>query len=312
MNRCRAAGRRTESRGSLRGQALAETLVAMIALIPLFFGLMFIGKVASVQSSTVAASRALAFECANRIDDCARRDQSLADEVRRRHFTAKDGEPLSPDAPAVQLPQAEQIQHWTDRDRDPLLNPATDVGIAIEADRFNEAEHIDEKFSAIGLGPAGRFAGRASEFIGPAKFGLELDAGLIKAEVQALVAKDAPTQFDHRMKSIALPVRARTAILIDTWGASGAVDTGDGRSVQDRVEKGRHLAPYSEHLAYQAELRLERDFFGLLNRIFTDLGHLKLEPYAPVNPGDTLNRQTLERLPDDIRESGTTGSGGNR
>jgi len=49
---------------AVRGQALVEFLVAMMVLIPLFFGMGWVAKILDIQAATHQAARDLAFECA--------------------------------------------------------------------------------------------------------------------------------------------------------------------------------------------------------------------------------------------------------
>jgi hypothetical protein len=72
------------------GQALVELLVALIALLPLFFGMAWLAKVLDMQQATIAAARALAFECTVRLVACRDADghPELAVETRRRFFAA--------------------------------------------------------------------------------------------------------------------------------------------------------------------------------------------------------------------------------
>ena len=106
--RRRLVGSGTRAACSLqRGQALAETLVASLALLPLLVAVAAIGKLLDARHTTIAASRTAAFECTVRTDECARASgrDTIRDEVRRRHFMRDDREVLTADsAPDRPLP----------------------------------------------------------------------------------------------------------------------------------------------------------------------------------------------------------------
>ncbi|HRO62126.1 MAG TPA: hypothetical protein PK177_23720, partial [Burkholderiaceae bacterium] len=115
------------------GQALVETLVLGIALVPLAVLVVLLGKYQSIQSATVAASRSLAFDCAVRPQACSDPVASgwLAESLRARHFSRLDTQPSSGERAAGMRAL------WHDRTGRPLLEQFTDVGAAVTAQRFD-------------------------------------------------------------------------------------------------------------------------------------------------------------------------------
>jgi len=115
------------------GQALVETLVLGIALVPLAVLVVLLGKYQSIQSATVAASRSLAFDCAVRPQTCSDPAAAgwLAESLRSRHFSRQDTPPLSGERAVGVQPL------WHDRTGRPLLDHLTDVGAAVSAQRFD-------------------------------------------------------------------------------------------------------------------------------------------------------------------------------
>jgi len=222
------------------GQALVETLVGAVVLVPLAVLVIWLGKVMTIDQATVAASRILAFECAARPDDCARAAEhpELVEELRRRAFSRLDAPVLTAerlgDAPST----SERNPLWTDRANRPLLQRFSDVGARVDA------EHFDAGVSLAGS-RGGAAASNALELVttlaGPGRFGLAIDGGLVAARVQANVsASPGAISFARQLDSIALRMKAQTAVLTDAWTAIGPYG-GDDRSVESRVERGQRL-----------------------------------------------------------------------
>ncbi|MCX7272041.1 MAG: hypothetical protein NTV19_02270, partial [Burkholderiales bacterium] len=75
-----------------RGQALLESFVALLALVPLLLAVLWLGRVLALRQASIEASRLLAFECTVRPQACAdpAAQARLADEARRRVFSRVD------------------------------------------------------------------------------------------------------------------------------------------------------------------------------------------------------------------------------
>src|SRR5690606_233032 len=96
------------------GQALVETLVAALVLVLCALLVVLLGKYQSMQMSTIAASRTLAFECTVRPHDCgdASARERLGGETTRRHFGRIDREILSNDVLTDAAPPSERNALW--------------------------------------------------------------------------------------------------------------------------------------------------------------------------------------------------------
>jgi hypothetical protein len=230
-HRIRAAAPSTAARQ--RGQALVETTVLAVALVPLFLAVPLLAKYQDIRHAAIAASRTAAFECSIRLEACglaAVRATMVAD-LRRRHFARHDRDLLTGDAPPDDSSPAERNRFWVDRHGSSLLARFADVTLAIG---------LESSDAAAGAIPASRITGGLAG-AGPAVFGLEPSAGLATARVNASVSAGRTlAQWLVRPEGLALSLSGRTALLVDAWNAS--MGTGaDPRSFQKRVEQGRRL-----------------------------------------------------------------------
>ena len=223
-----------------RGQALVELLVAMIALVPLLFGIVWVAKVVDVRQATVAAARALAFECTVRVRACADpvAREVLVDEVRER-FLAGPRAALRTGTTAADAPGAGRGEpFWTDRRGAPLIERIDDVGATIEAERFDSP-------LSFAAGPGeGLVSGASrllSELAGPGRFGLDLQGGFVDASVRVDLARSRPEDgWVSALDAMPLSPSAHLAVLTDAWNASGPYgDAPD--SVETRVSDGARL-----------------------------------------------------------------------
>lgn len=257
------------------GQALVEALVAAIVLVPFALLIVWLGKIQSLQQATIAASRLLAFECAARPDDCRQADAhpELVDELRRRAFARSDLQPLTGDRMPDQAPAAERNPLWVDRANRPLIERYGDIGARIDPQGFDAGLSVAASQSG-GLvgGLAGDAAQLLSDLAGPGRFGLDIGEGLVDAKVQAGISASATApDFRSQLDSIALRMRANTAILTDAWNASGPYG-GSADSVETRVGQGsRLLSAYESSI--DARYALTRGFIALM-------GAIGLEPQA--------------------------------
>ena len=222
-----------------QGQALIELLVAMLALVPLVFGVVWIGTLQGVQQATIAAARSVAFECTVRPLLCepdAARD-ALAAETRQRFFAhpriAQDDEGATPDA---QDPR-QRTPLWVDRRGVPLLERFEDVQVEVQPVSFDSPSGA--------LHAVGRVAddaiSRLSSVAGPGRFGLVLEAGLLQSRITVDLARGrSSTTWVQRLLPIPLTFRERLTLLTNAWSASGPYgDAPD--SVESRVYAGARL-----------------------------------------------------------------------
>ena len=222
------------------GQALIETLVCAAALLPLLIGAIYIAKLQTVQMATIAASRALAFECQISVDACAdlQNNSSLLDEIRRRHF-------MHPATPLESNQQADDSASdndkqvlWTTRSGQSLLASYADVGFRVDADVLNAGSG---NAGRVGASVAANAINIVSNLAGPGRFGLNWQGGLIDAKVQTSLSKgQSVNAFLMSLDPIALDIKAHTATLTDSWNASSARGTEKG-STQSRVDLGKQL-----------------------------------------------------------------------
>lgn len=212
----------------------------MIALLPLYFGVVWVAKVIDARQATLAASRALAFECTVRPDACrdAAGSAVVAGELRRRFFGAPSAGLRSDESAAGPTDGADGPPRWRDRTGTPLLERFEDVSIGIEALRFDSP-------LAFAGGQGERVIPGAlrllSELGGPDRFGLSLDAGLLRARVTTRLSRHRPE--DAWLASLVgrpLTLEAGLAILTDAWDASGPYGPA-ADSVASRVGAGSRL-----------------------------------------------------------------------
>jgi hypothetical protein len=234
----------TLDRGLQKGQALVETLVAAIVLLPLLLLVMYVGKLQTVQQSTLAASRALAFECQVSFNACsqfnggATNSNLLADELRRRHFMNPSVGVNSNEFASDSASLSERQILWKDHRGNALLESYADIGFRVDPDVFNAG-------SGIVKGSGAKIATNAldvvSNLAGPARFGLDWQGGLIDAKVQALLSKNQQMNaLVDSLGAMPLTMRAHTAILTNAWNASSAVGS-EGESTLSRVNQGKKL-----------------------------------------------------------------------
>lgn len=212
----------------MRGQALAETLVVAIVLVPLAVLVLMLGKYQSIRSATVMASRSLAFDCAARPSDCgdAAGVAVLVAATRQRHFAGG--------------PQ------WRDHAGRPLLENLADVDGTLARQRFDAGLATAAGRAAStdlrGIGGAGlAVASVLGGLAGPPRFGLGTEDGLLEASVRTEVARSragAAAGFPT-LDPPTLALHARTVVLTDAWNASGP--GGGPASVSARVAAGAQL-----------------------------------------------------------------------
>ncbi len=279
---------------SCRGQALIETLVGAIALVPLVLLVIWLGKVQSVRQAGIAASRLLAFECTVRVKDCASEagQATLADELRRRSFSRVDTQVLSSERLGDDPEAGQRNALWVDRGNRPLLERFSDVGIRIDRERFDAGASLAQsRAGGLVSDAAALLADRA----GPGRFGLRIEEGLVDAKVQIALSRNRQsTSFLTQLDSIPLKIRAHTAILTDAWNASGPRADSE-RSVESRVNLGKQILT-----AYESTLDARylpvRGFISLMNMIGLE----------PTGDEFTYHQADVDLVPADRRSTGVS------
>jgi hypothetical protein len=232
------------SRAHQAGQALVETLVAAIVLLPLLLLAIYLGKLQTVQQSTLAASRSLAFECQISFDNCAKMtgatatSTELGDELRRRHFMSMSVGVHSNEYASDSANSSERQGLWKDHRGNALLGSYADIGFRVDPDVFNAGSGI---VGSSGSKIASNAMDLVSNVAGPARFGLNWQGGLIDAKVQVQLSKsNLANGLVANLAPIPLMMRSHTAILTNAWNASSP-DGSDQNSTQSRVDQGKKL-----------------------------------------------------------------------
>jgi hypothetical protein len=226
------------------GQALVETLVAAIVLLPLLLLAIYLGKLQTIQQSTLAASRSLAFECHVSFDACAKMtgtsatSTELGDEIRRRHFMSTSVGINSNEYATDSAAAAERQGLWKDHRGNALLESYADIGFRVDPDVFNAGSGV---VGGTGAKIAANAMDIVSKIAGPARFGLDWQGGLIDAKVEAKLSKSNPSNaLVASLDAMPLTIRAHTATLTNAWNASSP-DGAEAASTQSRVDQGKKL-----------------------------------------------------------------------
>lgn len=222
------------NRQSERGQSLVETLVIALAMVPLLFLGVWIGKLADIQLATGAAARKLAFDCVQRRSDCQNDLAPDLVDIARRHFLSQAGrEVMSLDTIADSPDAATKHPLWTTHNGSALLEKFSDVSGQVSNERFNApSSHIannNQKWVAD-------VANHLSNLAGPGRFGFDMVGGFINARIQTKVSQSSPA-LGHgtRLEPFPLTMQRNVAILGDAWEASGA-NNGRADSYWARVQ----------------------------------------------------------------------------
>lgn len=248
-----------------------EVAVGALALVPLVLLVIWLGKIQSIQQAGIAASRALAFECTVRPDDCsnASAHPELADEIRRRVFSRVDVPLLTLDRVSGTMSAADRNPLWVDRANRPLIERFSDIGARIDVESFDAGQAVAKaRAGTLAADPASLLDGLA----GPGRFGLDSQGGLVNARIQVGVSSSARADgFRAQLDAIPLRVKANTAVLTDAWNAWGPYGD-DSRSVESRVGQGRRLLG-----VYESSLDVR---YALTRGAIALMGAIGLEPAA--------------------------------
>ena len=192
-----AITRRRPPARRMRGQSTVEFLVLALVLLPLFLIVPLLGKQLDIAQAAASASRYVAFEGTVRHGSSLqswKSDAQLADEVRRRFFSASTA-PVKTDDVAGNF-AAHRNPLWTDHRGDALLPSfAANVGAA---SRRTELTQPTGAVFASGMGLDTN----------------NLHTGAVRIAL-ADVAGLAP--FD----ALGLSIERHTTVLVDPWSASG-------------------------------------------------------------------------------------------
>jgi hypothetical protein len=238
-----ASRRRTPVRigRAARGQALAEALVALLALVPLWLAIFYVSRWHDLQQATIAAARHAAFES---WVGAGRTDADVAESTRRRLFGA--GPARIPATGAT----TGTPSRWRDHRGAALLapeGPLVTLGPAAQPLRVEQAERL-----AFGMIAPARAVG------GP-PLDLQRDAARGATVVVPLLHDGAlPAPF----AGLRFSLRERLEILVDPWAARAPVE------VARRVDA---LSPTAELRALSRPLEPVRWAVGLFEPAFERL-----------------------------------------
>jgi hypothetical protein len=122
-------------RTAQRGQSVAEFLVALAVLTPLFMAVTYAGKYCDVQLSATQASRYTAFQRAREPSTARLSDEKLADQMRVRFFIEGDylnkGKLQSDDGLAVVAKGKGSNPLWVDLTGNPLISTPLDKAVTV-------------------------------------------------------------------------------------------------------------------------------------------------------------------------------------
>ncbi len=191
------ATKRRAGAGTTRGQSTVEFLVLALVLLPLFLIVPLLGKQLDMAQTAASASRYLAFEGTVRHGSGLKSwksDAELADEVRRRFFSASTAHIKTGDVAGDFAAHRNPL--WTDHRGDALL-PSFAANVGASSRRVELTQPTGALFaSSMGLDTH------------------NLHTGSVRVNV-ADVAGLAP--FD----ALGLAIERHTTVLVDPWSASG-------------------------------------------------------------------------------------------
>lgn len=122
--------RRRPASCALRGQALVESVVVLLALLVVLYGIVIVAKRADVAHGAIVGARYAAFE-RTVWTSAAKADTALAKEIRSRVFAAPGSAWSGSDAPLNPM--------WTRRDGTPLLADYSDGDVSLSEQKTSGA-----------------------------------------------------------------------------------------------------------------------------------------------------------------------------
>lgn len=192
-----AASRRYPPARRLRGQSTVEFLVLALVLLPLFLIVPLLGKQLDIAQTAASASRYVAFEGMVRHGGSLQpwtSDAQLADEVRRRFFSASAAPVKAGDVAGDFAAHRNPL--WTDHRGDALL-PSFAANVGAASRRADLTQPTGAVFAS--------------------NMGLDTN-NLHSGSVRVIVADVAGlAPFD----TLGLAIERHTTVLVDPWSASG-------------------------------------------------------------------------------------------
>lgn len=204
-------------RPATQGQATVEFLVALLVMVPLFFGMYYFARYSDVKHSAIQASRYVAFERAWDPTESAKSKAQLAEEARARFFvptSVNDGTIVYRQTTVALNPDRDRVPLWSDATYKPLLTEYGSIGVT------------EANAGSLNTGVVGKLQNVAAS-----AFGMPV-GGVVRAEVTVPLQNIA--HFDV-LRDINIGLPGATAIGLGAWNASGA--KGGPQSVCDAVKR---------------------------------------------------------------------------
>lgn len=198
-----------------RGQAMTEFVAAMAVFLPLFFGVVYVGKFNDMKHQAIQASRYAAFERALVPSETLESPAVLAEETRARFFTdaSRNQGKISFQDSTQGLATAGTLNpNWGELEGTPLLqsydDPATGISVTITSSvKIPALKAIDD---------------------GGLIFNNLNQNGQIQADVEVPIANIA--HLPAILSNLNVKFGARTVVAGDAWNAHGTQDVADHQS----------------------------------------------------------------------------------
>lgn len=189
-----------------RGQATSEFLAAMALLLPLFLGIVYVGKYGDIKHEAIQASRYAAFEQA--LDPSAQHESAnggavLIEETRERFFTDESrnsGKIGYQDTTRGLQPASSLNPLWDELDSTPMISQYSDVSVSlnngsIDSSLLQATDTVAQTFFSLNGG------------------------GQVQANVEVSLANVASFAA---LENINLKIGATTVVAGDAWNGGGA------------------------------------------------------------------------------------------
>jgi hypothetical protein len=191
-----------------RGQATTEFLAAMALFVPLFFGIVYVGKISDIKHQAIQASRYAALETA--LDPTTTPVQAQEEATRARFFTdgaRNDGKLQTGDTTAGLQTDGTTNPLWYEVNGTPLLQTYSDPNSGVRIAVTSNSMDIGT-FTPVNEGSS--------------LFGHLNKNGQVQADVEVPIANI--THLPAPLNALNLSVGARTVVAGDTWSGAGSQD----------------------------------------------------------------------------------------
>ncbi len=254
-------GTRGRSR-SARGQAMVETLVAVLAVLPLWFGVVYVSRWHDLQHAAIAAARYAAFEAHA---SGGREDPARIEAITlQRLFSRVPGRFLS--AAAAGPADLGVRPQWSDHTGGQMLDRDAGPRVTVAAAAQPELVARTEQQAFVLLAPA--------RFVGDRPFDLQREAA--RAATVQVPLRHAQL-LPEPMAGLRFTLTERLGLMVDSWSSR------DPRQVAARTEA---LSPVGELRELMRPLDPVRWAVSLFEPAVERLCLGRIEP--DIVPGDRL------------------------